>query len=167
MNKVVKNRRAITAENILIFKQKLLEIDWLVLYELSGANDSYDYFINVFFHLYNICFPVVESCVKKKWKKPWITHSLLKSIKKKYRLYKLFIKHSSSANRKNYVDYKNVLTNAVRLSKQKYFNNLFLNVKGNVKKPWFHINNLMGRCKNHTLPSKMYTVRHKDGIKYF
>ena len=109
--------------------------------------------MNIF---YNLCFPLVETNVKKKCRKPWITLSLKKSINRKHKLYCIYIKNPNEANKKRYVDYRNILTNTVRLSKKRYYDNLFQCIRKDTKKTWSHINELLGRGKKRLFPAEMY-----------
>lgn len=149
-------KRLITDERILTFQQKLLLIDWQAMYLLDNPNESYEYFIRVFTNLYNQCFPCVKKINKKKIKKPWITFGLLNSINRKHNLYSKYVKTPNDANKKKYVDYKNILIRTLRLAKQKFYDNLFQSVKGDIRKTWTHINELLGRGKKHSIPTEMF-----------
>ena len=88
--------RLINDENIVKFKNRLREVTWSSMYENDNidVNLCYDHFMLKFSLIYNECFPLVKqkSQHKCKFKKPWITSGLLKSIQKKHRLYKNFLK---------------------------------------------------------------------------
>ena len=52
--------------------------------------------------------------------KPWITSAILKSIKRKHRLYKKFLHDKSDHSKLKYKIYKNRLTKTIRLSEKIY-----------------------------------------------
>ena len=79
----------------------------------------------MFTDLYNECFPVVQVTIKKKCKKLWITHGLLKSINRKHKLYSNYVKRPNDNNKKKYIDFKNILVRTLRLAKQRYYYDLF------------------------------------------
>ena len=111
-----------------------MNTDWQDLYLLDDANDSYEYSIRVFTDLYEQCFPVVQVTSKKKCKKPWVTYGLLKSINRKHKLYSNYVKTPTDANKKKYVEFKNILVKTLRLAKKIYYNGLSQQVKGDIKK---------------------------------
>ena len=149
-------RRVITNERVRNFKEDLIAIDWSFLYSLNNADDSYNYFSSVFSNLYEFHFPLVQLSRKKKCKKPWITQGLLKSINRKNKLYCIYIRHKNEANRKKYIDYKNVLTNLVRNNKKSYYDDVFKNTQRDIRKTWSYINDLLGRGKKDPIPNEMY-----------
>ena len=106
--------------------------------------------------MYEFHFPLVQLSRKEKCKKPWITQGLLKSINHKNKLYCIYIKHTNEANRKKYIDYKNVLTNLVRNNKKSYYEDVFKNTQRDIRKTWSHINELLGRGKKDPIPNEMY-----------
>ena len=52
---------------------------------------------------------------------PWVTKGLLKSINKKNKLYKQYLRHPSQVNLNKFKTFKNKLTMLLRKSKRKYF----------------------------------------------
>ena len=121
------------------------------------TNASYDYFVEKITLLYNTCFPVIDDQLKQnKCRKPWISTGILRSISKKNRLYKMYLRKLSESSRLKYIVYKNKLTTIIRNAKKRYFYNLFEKCKGNMKKTWNEINNILGNRKQHALPNEMY-----------
>ena len=49
-----------------------------------------------------------------------------------------------------------MLTSAVRQSKKRYYDNVFRSTQYDIKKTWYHINELLGRGKKPLIPSEMY-----------
>ena len=75
-------------------------------------------------------------------------------------MYYNHIKDQSDLNRKKYTDYKNTLINIVRQSKKIYYDNVFRSTQYDIKKTWSHINELLGKGKQTSLPNAM----HHNGI---
>ena len=150
--------RNISFENIRKFKNELKDIDWTQIYEIDDVNDCYNKFMYIFHALYDKCFPekVVKPDPKCKFKKPWLTRGLFRSIRKKQRLYKSYLKTPSENHKKKYKQYKNKLTKLLHAAKKDYYTTIFIRIKGNSKKMWNKINDVIGKRKNTKLPSTMY-----------
>ena len=56
---------------------------------------------------------------RKSVRKPWITTSILKSIRAKDKLYKKFISKPTTDNKLKYTKYRNILNNLLRVAKKK------------------------------------------------
>ena len=93
-------------------------------------------------------------------------NGLLASIKKKNRLYIAYLRKPSDKSRVKYTLYKNKLTTLVRNSKKKkniyiYLYDLFQKCKGNMKKTWNNINDVLGNKKQNVIPNEMYSGKDK------
>ena len=150
-------KRVITDKKIHEFRKRLAETDWSAIYTNDDTNASYNHFIKTFAMLYNDCFPFIKQTkVKCKPKKPWISIGLLTSIKKKNNLYIAYLRKPSDKSRIKYTLYKNKLTTLIRNSKKQYFYDLFQKCKGNMKKTWNNINDVLGKKKQNVIPNEMY-----------
>ena len=91
--KVTIIKRIINADSIQEFRDILSEVDWENLYSITNPNDTYEYFLKVFSGIYDLAFPLKTFSVKKKTlQNPWVTKGLLKSSKRKQKLYEKFVK---------------------------------------------------------------------------
>ena len=154
-------KRLVDDRGIFMFKEKLGTTDWHTIYDNNDVNVCYDYFIDKFRTLYDECFPVCTSTSRKfshkvQFKKPWITNGILRSIKRKHRMYKVAVHTLNTRKKIIYNDYKNRLTSIIRASKAEYYSRLFYSVKGDMVKTWREINNLLGKNKHSSLPLKMF-----------
>ena len=62
-------------------------------------NDAYEYFLNVFSGIYDLAFLLKTISVKRKTlRNSWITKGLLKSSKRKQKLYERFLKTIRNKN---------------------------------------------------------------------
>jgi len=73
---------------------------------------------------------------------PWITSGIIKSIKRKNKLYRAKLKSPTGKNIKSYSSYHNKLNYLIRATKNEYYNNLINNAKGNLISTWKIINEL-------------------------
>ena len=88
-------------------------------------------------NLHNKYFPIVRIKLKTNTVfKPWITHAIKNSVKKKNNLYKIYIREKSSdlrnAKFEKYKKYKNKLTKIIRASEKQYYQKKLLDVKDNI-----------------------------------
>ena len=91
--KVTIIKRIINADSIQEFRDILSEVDWENLYSITNPNDAYEYFLKVSSGIYDLAFPLKTFSVKKKTlQNPWVTKGLLKSSKRKQKLYEKFVK---------------------------------------------------------------------------
>ena len=101
-------------------------------------------FVNILDSLYCDCFPLKFKYLSaKRLKKPWITSSILKSIKTKslyFKLQKAGLITTEFNNR-----YRNILTSVIRNSRNIYYQNLFLKNRNNLSKTWEVIRGLVNR----------------------
>ena len=65
----------------------------------------------------NFCFPL------NKTRKPWLSKGLLKSIKRKSKLYKRFLNYPSPANENTYKRFKSKLIHLLWIAKRKIYEN--------------------------------------------
>ena len=90
---------------------------------------------------------------------PWITFTIIKSIKEKDRLYVKWKKTNPDSQK--YLELENlfhshctILQKSIREAKQKYYHQQFENFKSNIKKTWAKINEILSnKKKDSELPS--------------
>ena len=96
-------KRDINPFTVSLFKEKLLKVGWRLLHPIKDPNEAYKTFLNVFSNLYEIACPKIKIQVNSKTRlSPWITHGILKSSKRKQKLYENFLKKINSVNEENY-----------------------------------------------------------------
>ena len=131
------------------FKQKLTNENWNEIYEIDDPNLSYNYFENKFKLLYDQCFPLKNKIIKlyNDNSKPWITAGIKISIKQKSKLYKKYLRNPSNLNKDNYQSFNKILKKTIHNSKRLFYQEQFDAAKGNIKKNWEIINNILNRKK--------------------
>ena len=71
-----------------LFKKKLPKVDCRLLHPIKDPNEAYKTFLNLFSNLYEIAFPKIKIKLNSKTRlSPWITRGILKSSKRKQKLY--------------------------------------------------------------------------------
>ena len=164
----LKNKNYITVRNMSEkrteeFKTKLENTNWEFDKESGDPNASYDVFIEKFPGLFDSCFPfkIVRGKALNSFKKPWLTKALLKSINKKNKLYKQYLRNRrSDAQFLKYKTYKNKLTYLLRIAKKRYYETQIDKNKDNIKLTWKILNSLINRTKKKSLS---YPQLHDNG----
>ena len=99
---VFATKRDISPFTLSLLKEKLLKADWGLLHTNKDPNEAYKKFSNVFSNLYEIAFPKIKIKVNSKYQiSPWIASGLLKSSKRKQKLYEKFLKNGNYVNKEN------------------------------------------------------------------
>ena len=146
MNK--KKHRKENPNTILALNEDLGNEDW---HEVTGENDvnkAYKSFIDKLTHYYNKNVPLVQNKQHKNdIRNPWITRGILRSIKKRNKLYKSYISNPSEQNANKYKKYRNNLNSIIRSSKKLYYSKEIENAEGNLNATWNVINKLINKGK--------------------
>jgi len=85
---------------------------------------------------------LANSCKKKN---VWITKGLANSCKKKNVLYRQFLRYRTSETEHKYKTYKNKLTSTLKVSRRKYYTDLLIKKKYDIKATWKVLNTVIGR----------------------
>lgn len=138
-------KRNITEQGINNLKMKLSETDWSDIASCSDTNMAYNLFLTRFTAYYNECLPLQCKTTKnkKQLNKPWITLGILKSIRKKNKLYKKYLNNRSVEMLDKYKSYKNKLTTIIRKAEKMHYANKFEQAKGNLSQTWQIIKGLI------------------------
>ena len=104
----------ITEKNVDDLSEKLSTTDWTEIFETNDANSAYEVFYKKFTYIYNECIPNVikRMRIDKKYK-PLLSKALLKSIRKKNKLYQDSIKNKCEEKTLKY-KYKNKLIKNIK-----------------------------------------------------
>ena len=83
-------KRSCKEDNLNKFNGSLTLTDWSKLFNTDDPNESYRRFINEYLRQFDASFPI--KCIKgkqmNKFRSPWLTPAILKSLNRKNRLYK-------------------------------------------------------------------------------
>jgi hypothetical protein len=99
---------------------------------------------------YNKHFPLrpVKATKVRLNQSPWITQGIVKSSRKKDKLYRKFLKTQNETNETKYKLYRNKLTHVIRKTKKMYFEKKFQTCKSDIKKTWDTIKELIRKEKH-------------------
>ena len=113
----------------------------------ENMNSIFEKYHKILFDAYNLSFPLVLKTIKSKETAPWMSCRLKDCIKKKSKLYRMYLR--GTVTREEYTQYKNRLTSVVRRVKALYYARLFWEYASNSKMVWNTINEILDR-KTHT-----------------
>ena len=131
-------KREINDKSIAYFKTLISIVDWKHVLNKNSPNNAYNEFLRIFFGFYNEAFPKQKIKIKqKKFNIPWMTKGLVKSPKKKQRLYKIFLKDRNPEKELNYKQYKTLFKSLKKKSKKNYYSELINSYKYNIKNTWY------------------------------
>ena len=137
-------KRIYSENNFARLKNELGGQDWTEIVFSEGANNKFDHLIKTIEVLHNTCFPLVNVKINQiSDSKPWISKTLLNSVKKKNNLYKNFLKTKSEAQLSEYNIYKNKLQLIIRNAVKQYYSDKITECKGNMSKTWKVLNNII------------------------
>ena len=142
-----KLKREISDEGFKKVNQELSNTDWSSIYSTSDANKAYDIFLSLLIPVINRNLPLRKSknC-KTKIRKPWITPKLLRYIKQKNKLYKIFVNNKTAINERKYKSYRNKVNNQLRHAKKSYYYDRVQN-RNDSKDTWSVINDILKKSK--------------------
>ena len=142
------------------FLNQLRNTNWENLNEYNYPVNACGSFLHKYTALFNECFPLKHIKASKHClTKPWISKCLLKSIRKKNRLYRKFLKFPTSQNEINYKQYRNKLSSLLRIAKRLHYEEKLNLAKTNVKRTWQVLNEILQRRGNkaNKIPSNLFT----------
>ena len=127
------------------FKNALLNFDWYSLF--SEDPDIYmNNFVSALNSLYCNSFPIKTKYVSPNhYKNPWFDEQLKKLVSAKssyFQLYKLNIGVVSVTENNHY---RNKVNNVIRNRKKKFYQDLFVRQKNDMKKTWKTINDILSK----------------------
>lgn len=117
--------------------------------ELKSVDESMEIIHNQLLSDYNLCCPLKTKYISYKDNiKPWIDNSIKTKMKKRqlyFRLYKLNL-----ITKREHNNFRNHVTSVIRIAKRKYYDRIFDEVKGDIRKTWKIINSVL-KPKNYDL----------------
>ena len=127
----------------------LRNVVWSDIPEYNDPLYAYNVFLDKFTNIYNSCFPLKKiTTSNNKPRKPWLLKGLLKSIKRKSKLYHRYVNNPSVSNENTYKRFKNKLNHLLRMAKRECYENQIKYAESNIKHTWKILNELINRKKN-------------------
>jgi len=157
--KCVVTKRNLCKRNLDNLKNELFKEPWNNVYSSIDPNQAFNNFTATFECIFNTVCPIITSEVKKKeLKNPWMTSNLIKSSKRKQKLYIKFLKSKNDGDEQIYKAYKQFFQKNIRQAKIKYYSNQLNKNKLDIKKTWSIINEVSGKekKKSFSIPRKIF-----------
>ena len=133
-------KRIFNCRNNSIFARLFLTITLVIVN--GDMNKTFNNYFSQLWNIYERSYPMVPLKGKEIENCPWMTFDLKSCIRKKARLYRMYIR--GSIIKEDYTSYKNKLTSVIRRVKRLYYFNLFHRLGKDSGKIWHHINVLLG-----------------------
>lgn len=148
-------KRIYSDNNISAFREDLKNFKWAEeLCNVDGSENLFNSYLDKFKCLYDKYFPIKSFVIKEKHLgKPYITPGIIKSLKHRNKLQKLYAKWPLTYE-KIFKNYRNTLTAVIREAKDSYFKNKLNNQSSDMRKTWKTINYLFGKSSS-KLPYSM------------
>ena len=146
-DKIKIQSRPYTEENLQKFCSDLAEINWNEELNYDDIENCIIIFSQKMNLSYQKCFPIKTKFISnKRLNNKWLGQGLKHLINKKSQAFKQFRNGQISKEENNRI--KNEINSKIRKAKFDYFRCSFERFKGNMKKSWNLLSNLMGRKKN-------------------
>ena len=160
--------RTINDESIRNVTDEIRGLTWEeILNANTNPDNAYNNFLEIYLTAYEKHFPqkLIKNRIDKN-RSPWMTNGLLKSVKRKNKLYKTFLKNPSGKNETKYKKYKNKLNHIIKISKKIYYEEKFIKYKSNAKMVWKTLNELLNKKrKNRELPREFFESNSSNTIQ--
>ena len=155
--------RSKNPENSVRFLATLEETNWSSLEGYDDPNNAYNSFLTKYSETYNACFPLKKLAGKRKRiNKPWLSKALIKCIKRKNKLYKLYIQNPSTDREIIYKHYKNKLNHSLRIAKRLYYERKLDKVKSKTRDTWRLLNEILNRKKKKVKTSPIFKADDRE-----
>ena len=149
-------KRNMSKPNINIFKQSLIQNNWLPVLNDFNPNTAFSKFSSDIENNFEKCFPF-ERVRQNRRKNPlnaWMTKDLLKLRKTKEQLFKSKIKNRTEDAKIKFNESCRIYKASVREAKRQYYDNIFNAYSKDMKKTWETINTLIKKGKKtHSIPN--------------
>ena len=128
------------------FCETLRTLNWELITETDHAEHSFHAFNEMYTRAYKKAFPKKEIKIHPKTIKfPWMTPGLLKSSKRKQKLYDKYLRNKTFKNEKEYFAYKRIFEKIRKKAKKNYYSACINKSQGNSKQTWKIIKNIIGK----------------------
>ena len=150
-------KRKMCPSNYAMFKDTISITDWSSVLNENDSDRSFTKFYDMIKEIYNKSFPVTKIKIGYKNRLPWLSEALKVSIKTKNKLYAKCKRHNTAFNKSIYLEYKYALEKLIAKSEKRYYEELLISHKGNMKKTWSVIKNMINKNK-HSKPFNNFFI---------
>lgn len=141
---VYKLTRYVSPDNLTKIKHDLKDVNWSKVYDANSVDDAYNSMVDIVKGVLDRHCPVKTKLLGKSIScKPWLTKGLLKSIRRKNKLYYKFINNRTPVNEERYKQYKNRLLKVIECGKRMYYSDSLAKTRNDIKGTWSIINSVI------------------------
>ena len=134
--------RPFSESNLSKFVAKLNDINWDNELDYNSIENSISGFSNKIDEIYKTCFPLkIKYISRKRHRNKWISQDVKKLINKKSEAFKKYRLGLISKEENNRI--KNEMSSKINKAKHEFYKNSFELFKGNIKKSWSILHELM------------------------
>ena len=102
---------------------------------IKDPNEAYKTCLHVLGNLYEIAFPKIKIKVNSKTRlSPRITRGILRSSKRRQKLYEIFLKNRNSVNKESYKNFTRLFESIKQKSERNYYHNLLITYENDMKR---------------------------------
>jgi len=143
------NYRNFKSFDIEIFKECLRQAPWDQFYSCNDANKAWELWKNNFIDALNRHAPIKKKRIKKN-SVPWINKEIKRLMHCRDYFKKLHKRTSDPEHWTEYKNFRNKVTAQIRLSKANYYKEKIQDSKGNPRKTWQFINEILSQNKKNS-----------------
>ena len=147
----------INAQSLNSMSRALLAQNWSEITENQDLCAAYTHFTQIINRAYTENKPQKCTNTKRKFK-PWLTIALRNSIKRKNKLYAIYLKHKTNQSLVFYKRYKNKLTSLLKTAEKSYYQS---KLQCTLKHTWRLLKELMGQNTMRKTQTEFYINNSK------
>ena len=130
------------------FSNMLEQIDWNQSLHESECQSAFTSFYNEYKRCFDTCFPLRRVKLGYKNRKVWLSAGLKESIKKKNKLYCIYLKSKNETDKHVYFNYKRRLRSLMRSAERNHYDDMFSQCQGNLRKSWGIIKEIINKHRD-------------------
>jgi hypothetical protein len=138
-------RPVINTRTLNCLSRALLTCCWSEITENNDLNSAYTQFTQNIDRAFSENIPQQNIRTRKQANKPWITPAILTSIKRKNKLYSIYLHHKTVRSLNFYKRYKNRLTNLLNCAEKTYYHQKIIENQNQLKNSWKIMKDIMGQ----------------------
>ena len=142
-------KRIFTANGEVQFMNELAMFDWSNIYNDDDSNMQYTHFTTAVGKLIDKHFPLKTIRMNYNTiRNSWITRGIIRTIKRKNKLYRAKLKNPTPKYTKKFRHYRNKLNHLIRFTKKNYYKSKLDKAQGDMRATWRIINEILNKKKS-------------------
>ena len=124
--------------NFPLLYDTMLKVNWESLYSINGINEACSQFYKILFDIFDQYVP--KSVIRKRTFPPWFTRDIIKSIKRKHRIFKKLKRHKSEYYQLQYSQIRRNTKNMMNAAYINYISQVENSISSDPSSFWSFIN---------------------------